>query len=265
MSRLTGMFAGRNRACSCGSGPCRRPCIALALTLGLISATPAAATGLSANITLTSDYILRGVSQTEERPALQAGVDLVFDNGIYLGAWGSNVDFDEVTGGTSDAFLEADYYAGYGAALGDGGWNYRVGAAIYDYRGDSGFDFREITASLSRGGFTASLYYSPEYIGEETTALVGEKVRSWYAHFRYSLPVGQGVTLNTHIAHTFMSAEGAYEPGEDGYSDWSLGLSREFGGLAVSLTYLDTNLDDLFGGGFPDGGARLVFAIGKVF
>jgi uncharacterized protein (TIGR02001 family) len=230
-----------------------------------MSAPPAASAELSANVTLTSDYILRGVSQTEERPALQAGVDVVFDNGIYLGAWGSTVDFDEVTGGTSDAWLEADYYAGYGAALGDSGWSYRVGAALYDYRGDSGFDFHEILASVSRGGFTASLYYSPEYIGEDTTALVGEKLRTWYTHFRYSHPLPREFTLTTHIGHTAMSTDGAYEPSGDSYSDWSLGLSREWVGVALSLTYYDTDLGDLYGGGFPDGGARLVFAIGKVF
>lgn len=247
------------------SGP--RPRLIRGILAPLLSLPPLSASALefSANLTLTSDYILRGVSQTEERPALQAGVDLLFDNGIYLGAWGSNVDFDEVTGGTSDAFLEADYYAGYGAALGDSSWSYRVGAAVYDYHGDSGLDFREITASLSRGGFTASVFYSPEYIGEDTTALAGEKVRSWYTHLRYSLPVGRGFTLNTHLAHTAMSAPGAYEPQDDDYMDWSLGLSREFLGLALSLTYHDTNLDDLYGGGFPDGGARLVFAVGKVF
>jgi hypothetical protein len=48
--------------------------------------------GISGNITLTSDYIWRGVSQTTGDPALQGGVAYSHENGFYAGVWGSNVD-----------------------------------------------------------------------------------------------------------------------------------------------------------------------------
>ena len=60
----------------------------------------------SANISAVSDYTFNGVSQTQNDPALQGGVDKAFDNGTYAGTWASNVDF----GG--DTNLEWDFYVG---------------------------------------------------------------------------------------------------------------------------------------------------------
>jgi uncharacterized protein (TIGR02001 family) len=44
-----------------------------------------AASPLSANIGVTSDYLFRGISQTAHNPALQGGVDYANPNGLYLG------------------------------------------------------------------------------------------------------------------------------------------------------------------------------------
>ena len=62
-------------------------------SLGLIT-TPAGAQGpeFSANVGLTTDYIFRGYSQTDEGPAIQGGMDVTW-NIFYAGVWGSNLDF----------------------------------------------------------------------------------------------------------------------------------------------------------------------------
>ncbi|WP_449360370.1 TorF family putative porin [Alishewanella longhuensis] len=49
------------------------------------------------NITASSDYLFNGVSQTLNRPALQGGLTYNFSNGVYVGGWTSNVDYDEGT------------------------------------------------------------------------------------------------------------------------------------------------------------------------
>jgi uncharacterized protein (TIGR02001 family) len=41
----------------------------------------------SANVALTSDYVFRGVSQTDEDPAIQGGFDVSHDSGLYIGTW----------------------------------------------------------------------------------------------------------------------------------------------------------------------------------
>ena len=48
------------------------------------------------NVGLFSQYIFRGVSQTNEKPAVQGGFDLGHKSGLYAGVWGSNVSWISV-------------------------------------------------------------------------------------------------------------------------------------------------------------------------
>ena len=61
----------------------------------------------SASLTGTSDYVFRGISQTDEDPTIQGSVGLGYGM-FYAGGWGSGLDF----GSSSDAELEVDWYAG---------------------------------------------------------------------------------------------------------------------------------------------------------
>ena len=40
---------------------------------------------ISANVALVSDYRFRGISQSNENPAIQGGFDYAFENGFYVG------------------------------------------------------------------------------------------------------------------------------------------------------------------------------------
>jgi uncharacterized protein (TIGR02001 family) len=72
---------------------------------------------LEGNVTLATDYMTRGVSQTLSSPALQAGVEFAHENGFSAYLWGSNVDF--VADGDPDdgSRLELNLALGYGVAL----------------------------------------------------------------------------------------------------------------------------------------------------
>jgi uncharacterized protein (TIGR02001 family) len=82
-------------------------------------AAPAPDLTVSYNVGLYSQYIFRGLTQTNRKPALQGGVDLTHSSGFYLGAWGSNISWlkDKIgTGGAvykSGGSLEIDIYGGY--------------------------------------------------------------------------------------------------------------------------------------------------------
>ena len=52
----------------------------------------------SFNIGGTSDYVFRGVSQSDNEPALQGGADIGWGI-LYAGVWASMVDFDEAPAG----------------------------------------------------------------------------------------------------------------------------------------------------------------------
>ncbi len=67
------------------------------------------------NVSLVSNYIWRGLTQTFDKPALQAGGEFEHRSGFYLGAWASNVSEKWVPGSN----LETDIYAGYRAGMED--------------------------------------------------------------------------------------------------------------------------------------------------
>ena len=79
--------------------------IAGAVALGLM---PTAHAELSANIGVTSNYLWRGVTQTDDGAAIQGGIDWSHDSGFYLGTWASNIDW-----GVGSSGVEVDFYGGY--------------------------------------------------------------------------------------------------------------------------------------------------------
>ena len=99
--------------------------LAAALLAGVALAEDKSDLGISANMALTSNYVWRGMTQTDDAPAVQAGIDLDY-KGIYLGTWASNVNF-----GDANTSMEADVYAGYANDI--AGFSYDVGFIYYMY------------------------------------------------------------------------------------------------------------------------------------
>ena len=94
----------------------------LFLLIGILS-IPAFA-GVSANVSFASDYIWRGMTQTDGS-AMQGGFDYEAESGFYAGIWGSNVNFGDGNGS------ELDYYAGYTTKIGNLAVD--IGYLIFDY------------------------------------------------------------------------------------------------------------------------------------
>ena len=234
--------------------------IAGATALTVLAASAQAEDTYTANVMLASDYVFRGISQTQERGAIQGGFDALLDNGIYAGVWASNVNFDTGATGTSS---EVDYYGGYTGALGCDGCSYKVGFIYYRYEGDTKYDYIEAAGALTFGGLTVGLNYSPEYLGDGTTDAVGDKVDFYYPYVNYSHTLPGDITLALHGAYNKMGEEGVFEAGQDDYSEWSVGLSKTFNGFTAGLTYWDTNTHDLAGALEGDGAARIVFSLSK--
>ena len=79
--------------------------------------------GVSANVAMTSNYVWRGMTQTTDSPAIQGGFDVDY-KGLYIGVWGSNVEY-------GSASLEADIYLGYSNEI--AGLTYDIGFIEYMY------------------------------------------------------------------------------------------------------------------------------------
>ncbi len=90
----------------------------------------------SGSAAITSDYRFRGITQTQNDPAIQAGFTLAHTSGLYFGLWGSNVDFGE-----DSPSLELDPSLGFATNLSSlpGKPLLDVGVLYYNYPSDSDY------------------------------------------------------------------------------------------------------------------------------
>lgn len=88
---------------------------------------------LSGNLSLTSNYLFRGISQTQDGPAVQGGIDYAHPSGFYVGTWASNVAWVKENGLKDDNRLEIDLYGGYKGEAGP--IAYDLGLIRYHYPG----------------------------------------------------------------------------------------------------------------------------------
>ena len=107
-------------------------------------AKPAEPYTLTANVGIYSQYIFRGLTQTDAKPAFQGGFDYAHESGFYLGTWGSNISWLEDSGACSGCSLEWDMYGGWKHAFND------------DWGMDVGVLFLLTTRAVTTTGFTLS-------------------------------------------------------------------------------------------------------------
>ncbi|MBU1426121.1 MAG: TorF family putative porin [Gammaproteobacteria bacterium] len=191
----------------------------------------------SGNVSLTTNYLYRGVSQTGNRGAIQGGLDYANANGVYVGAWGSNISWLTDSGAySSGASLELDTYGGYRGAAGD--VSYDVGFLRYNYSGEhtgisantnelyGAVGYKWVTAKYSRS-FT-DLFGVPDSKGSTYLELNGS----------YTLEE-PGITLGAHYGKQTVAGTG-----NDGltYSDYNVKASKDFGGYGLGILINKTNI-----------------------
>lgn len=216
--------------------------IAAVLVAGM-GATQAMAVEVSGNVALTTDYKFRGISQSDESPAIQGGFDVAFDSGFYVGTWGSSVDFD-TNGDGYDGSLELDGYAGWASAIGDTDFGIDVGYIYYAYPGDDDADgdYQEVYVKGSWKDLTVGAVYSDDYYAE-----TGD---FYYVSADYSFSLFEELTVALHAGYNFLDDEGGFlaadasGKNEDEYADYSISVSYEWSGLEFALAYVGTDLDD---------------------
>lgn len=201
--------------------------LAAASTLALAAGVAQAQDGpkLSYNLGVASDYVFRGVSQTQEDPQVFAGADLSTGK-LYAGTWASNVDFGDKT----DA--EVDLYAGYKPTVGAATLD--LGVIYYGYVGaPKGADYGnvEVKAAASipagKGGLGAAVFYSPDSFGAAKEAV--------YYELNGSYPIAAKWTVSGAVGRQ------AYE-GSGDYTTWNVGAAYALTDkLSLDLRYHDTD------------------------
>jgi uncharacterized protein (TIGR02001 family) len=212
-------------------------------------AEPAAPTrklALSANTTFTTDYVFRGISQTDENPAVQGGFELAYGV-FYLGAWGSNVDFGAGLNraGISEpvADLEIDWYGGVRPEW--KGISFDLGVFYYTYPDgleSSKLDYVEFGTAASYTFFerltlSVTNWWTPENSGQTGYNDVLEGSAS-YAFDKVSIFTP---SLSALIGRQWGDeSAGGYD-----YTYWNAGLTLDFHerpAFSLDVRYWDTNL-----------------------
>jgi uncharacterized protein (TIGR02001 family) len=194
---------------------------------------------MSANVGVVTEYFFRGITQSDKKPALQGGLDFAHNSGVYIGTWGSSVDFDA---GTEET-VEVDIYGGWSGEISSSKINLDVGAIYYWYPGSnapgtSQYEFWEVYAGLSKdfgvASASAKISYSPDYFAESGDAT--------YVELGIDIPVGKYFTVNLHGGYQWIDENSTF--GADDYFDYLVGVSFSLIGLNFQVAYVGTDLDD---------------------
>jgi uncharacterized protein (TIGR02001 family) len=197
----------------------------------------------------TSDYVSRGITQSDSRPAIQGYIEPSFFGGeAYLNVWSSNVDFGDDFRGA-----EIDFTAGIRPKLGDLSLN--LGWVHYYYQPNSvspsyGEFFGKADYNVTDKFIIGTrVFFAPDFSQTGKTATFPVVGAKWLFAKNFSLYGGVG--------YQFFEDPHAFED-----LAWTAGLSYVWKTLTFDVRYWDTNLSDqhcLVRSGFEDGcDARVV-------
>jgi uncharacterized protein (TIGR02001 family) len=231
---------------------------------------------ITANVTVASNYIYRGITQTNNKPAIQGGFDYAHESGFYVGNWNSSITWisDGYGGGgqgghSVSAPVEMDFYAGFKKEFIGEGFATDIGVLQYYYP-TSGMPSTKSNAwvaanpaSRQAAGTTPNtteLYAAQNFtfgpvtgfgkISYAVTTLFGLQQSSGalYPDLTANYDTGfYGITVNAHVGYQYVpnnivttsAIAGAGNGGtwNASYADWKLGLTKDFGGGLSGTAY----------------------------
>lgn len=208
------------------------------------SAMPGTFTG---NVAIVSDYVFRGITQSNTDPAIQGGLDWDSGAGFYVGTWASSIEFGD------DASMELDMYAGYRATIDN--FTYDVGFLYYAYpaASASGYDFWEVygKAGYNFGPMAATvgINYTPDNFG------ITNNDQSIYYSGVLSAPIGDMFAISAGVGYSALE-------GVKNYTDWNVGATINIPDwFSIDGRYYDSDLSSA--GNFGDD--RFVVKISRAF
>lgn len=195
------------------------------------------------NVAVATDYLQRGISQTDHHPALQGLIEYDLKTGIedttfYASVWASNVDFND-----GQSFMEVDNSFGLRGKLDDLSWD--IGGIYYLYPGVSSsldYNYWEIPLQLTYPvtditSLNLQYFYSPNYSGG-----------AGYGHY-----VNGAVEVKPdwpiEWAELAIDAMAGYQwvqnfelAGFRNYANWNVGPTLKIDPLSFNLIYSGTTL-----------------------
>lgn len=229
----------------------------------LLAGLPArvAAGDLTGGVTATSDYVLRGVSQTDGSPALQASMAYQADRGWYAGAWVSTLNATRWFHPAGEADTELDVFAGVSRAVAED-WSIDVQAARYIYPDDGAYfdyGYSELeVAVMYRDAWRASVAWSPDASMISQQGLAENRTTLAY-EFGLRQTVLPWLAVNAGVGYFDLT-----DLFSAGYTYWNVGLTASVGGLTVDLGQYgsDARGRELFGSRIAEPRTVLTLGVG---
>ncbi len=197
-------------------------------------------------VAFTTDYELRGISQTNHKPAVQGYTELDYKAAdwltLYTGIWGSNV-----------SFADAEFDISGGARFSYNIFGVDIGYVYYEY--PSPMALTPATGVYSpTGNFSYGEFYVKPSVKVTDWLTVGGAVvggdnfgntgnNAWYYEGNATitlpqfLPAGIGTSISGAVGRqTYASAIGNTD-----YTTWNVGLAFNYKAVTLDLRYWDTD------------------------
>jgi uncharacterized protein (TIGR02001 family) len=254
------------------AGRCRTGSILMLMAVATAAATGAGAATVGGEVTAVTDYIFRGVSQNDGRPAAQLDIHVAAGNGLFAGIWATTLSGPRSTAPPPGAMTtgpvgdsEIQPYLGMRFVL-SSNWNATLSAVDYTYfdheygRSD---DYQELSVAFQYlDTLTFSLAASPNavhywrgfrvgrYAGYDASVsgewpLAGPLLATAGAgYYHLSGPSGHTGTFTTPTGMVTVKTDW----GTQGYGYGNVGLAMEHGPwrLDVGYYFSDKQAQNLF-------------------
>jgi uncharacterized protein (TIGR02001 family) len=208
------------------------------------------------NIGVATQYIFRGLSQTNREPAVQGGFDFSHETGFYVGNWNSNINWLTDSRAYSSSSIEMDFYGGWRTTFMDD-FTFDVGTLYYAYPGNINRDFLGgqccASANTWEGYFSVGwkwITFKNSFSLLSNTFGVRNSAGTWYGDLTAAYPIADyGVTLIAHVGYQYYMGSnfGTSNNKLFSYGDWKVGANYDLGKLApwlnattVGVFYTDT-------------------------
>lgn len=160
--------------------------------------------------------------------SIHGGFDLTHESGLYFGQWTPSF------GVATDTSFEVDHYLGFKKPF-DNAIGYEMGVIRYSHPEIKQLDSYE---------FYGGLRMFNKRIGTAFSSDLGRSVSTLFVDFGSMNQLGLGLRVQ-YAAHRFTTPQvGDNGSRVDGFSDWSVNVSRALFGVEMNLTYSGSTLNE---------------------
>lgn len=219
---------------------------------------------ITGNVAMTTEYFFRGISQSNDSPAVSGGLNLNYKVTDWLtatgGLWSSSID-----SGTGNGGVELDYVVGAAIVppmLPDLSLN--VASTWFTYPGTKNAG---VEPDWWEGSFGATYNFGLFALGGSYAYSPDFNLNAGDAHYvnaKVVVPLGY-VDLSGSVGKQYIEKNVQY--GLKDYIDWKLAAGAKVWGIDLELAYIDTNVDEALPSGATQAATdgAVIFTVTKNF